>query len=289
MASSAHLEGGTHEDPANECDARHLGNHRMLALWITVPAAGQSGAKNGEWRDLRRRPGSTRYSPLDQINAANFNKLEVAWRFKTDSLGPRPEYQFEGTPLMVHGVLYTTAGTRRAVVALDAATGELLWMHSENEGARGRQRAPAAFRPRTGLLDRRQGRTNPLRHARLPADRAGRQDRHSRRRLRQERRRRSEAGRRSGDRSGHRRGRAALDAGRREERRDRRRGALDGRSAEEQEEREGLRPRIRRADRQAPVDLPHHPAAGRVRHRHLGERFLVLHRQHRRVGPDLGG
>ena len=80
---------------------------------------------------------STRYSPLDQINADNFNKLEVAWRFKTDSLGPRPEFNLQSTPLMVNGVLYTTAGTRRAVVALDAATGEMLWMHSENEGARG--------------------------------------------------------------------------------------------------------------------------------------------------------
>src|SRR5439155_5575741 len=57
--------------------------------------------------------------------------------FKTDSLGPRPEYQFESTPLMAKGVLYSTAGSRRAVVALDAGTGELLWMHSENEGARG--------------------------------------------------------------------------------------------------------------------------------------------------------
>ena len=54
----------------------------------------------------------------------------------TDSLGPRPEYKLEGTPLMVNGVLYTTAGTRRAVVALDAATGELRWVHAEHEGAR---------------------------------------------------------------------------------------------------------------------------------------------------------
>jgi quinoprotein glucose dehydrogenase len=38
---------------------------------------------------------------------------------------------------MVRGILYTTAGSRRAVVALDAAPGEQLWMHSENEGARG--------------------------------------------------------------------------------------------------------------------------------------------------------
>jgi hypothetical protein len=65
--------------------------------------------------------------------------LEVAWRFKTDSLGPSPEFNFQSTPLMVGGVLYTTAGTRRAVVALDAATGEMLWMHSEHEGRRGEE------------------------------------------------------------------------------------------------------------------------------------------------------
>src|SRR5581483_9204165 len=39
--------------------------------------------------------------------------------------------------LMVKGVLYSTAGTRRSVIALDAATGELLWVHGENEGQRG--------------------------------------------------------------------------------------------------------------------------------------------------------
>jgi quinoprotein glucose dehydrogenase len=103
----------------------------------TTPAAGQAGAKNGEWRTYAADLGSTRYSPLDQINAGNFKELEVAWRFKTDSLGPRPEFLFEATPLMANGVLYSTAGSRRAVVALDAVTGELLWMHSEREGARG--------------------------------------------------------------------------------------------------------------------------------------------------------
>ena len=97
----------------------------------------QSGAKNGEWRTYGADLGNTHYSPLDQINASNFNKLEVAWHFNTESLGPRPEYQFEGTPLMANGILYSTAGTRRAVVALDAATGELLWTHSEREGTRG--------------------------------------------------------------------------------------------------------------------------------------------------------
>src|SRR5579864_5325000 len=103
----------------------------------TSSLSGQTGATNGEWRHYSADTGSTRYSPLDQVAAGNFAKLEMAWRFKTDRLGPRPEYQFEATPLMVGGIVYSTGGTRRAVVALDAATGELLWMHSEREGARG--------------------------------------------------------------------------------------------------------------------------------------------------------
>ena len=106
-------------------------------LWTTIPASAQSGAKNGEWQTYGGDLASTRYSPVDQIKADNFGKLEVAWRFKTDSLGPRPEFKLEATPLMVRGVLYSVGGSRRAVVAMDPATGEMLWMHSENEGARG--------------------------------------------------------------------------------------------------------------------------------------------------------
>ncbi|HMJ85192.1 MAG TPA: pyrroloquinoline quinone-dependent dehydrogenase [Vicinamibacterales bacterium] len=109
----------------------------LLALCAMVRLGAQAGAANGEWRTYGGDLGHTRYAPLDQINASNFKALEIAWRFKTDALGPRPEYQLESTPLMVKGVLYSTAGSRRAVVALDAGTGELLWMHSENEGARG--------------------------------------------------------------------------------------------------------------------------------------------------------
>ena len=105
--------------------------------------------------------------PLDQINAANFNKLEVAWRFKTDNLGTRPEYKLEGTPLAIKGVLYTTAGTRRSVVALDGRTGELIWSHSYREGNARRDRAAPVVRPRRLVLDRRQGRrARPLRHDR---------------------------------------------------------------------------------------------------------------------------
>src|SRR6185369_10245074 len=101
----------------------------LAALLCVASSVGaQTGAKDGEWRTYGGDLGHTRYSPLDQINAANFNSLEVAWRFKADALGPRPEFQFEATPLMVHGKLYSTAGSRRDVVCLDAATGELLWM-----------------------------------------------------------------------------------------------------------------------------------------------------------------
>jgi len=100
---------------------------------------GQDKAHNkpGEWTTYGGDLASTRYSPLDQINRDNFGTLEVAWRFKTESLGPRPEFNLQTTPLMVDGIVYATAGTRRAVVALDAGTGELIWMHSENEGKRG--------------------------------------------------------------------------------------------------------------------------------------------------------
>ncbi len=121
---------------------RALATVTMVAMWSGLAwthlrVAGQSpAAAAGEWRSYAGDLRSQHYSPLDQITAANFNTLQIAWRFKTDSLGPRPEYKLEGTPLMVNGVLYTTAGTRRSVVALDAVTGELRWFHSEYEGAR---------------------------------------------------------------------------------------------------------------------------------------------------------
>ena len=108
-----------------------------LIAWATIPARGQTGASAGEWRTYGADLGNTRYSALDQINAANFKNLEVAWRFKTDNLGPAPEFNLQSTPLVVNRVLYTTGGSRRAVVALDASTGEMKWVYSVNEGKRG--------------------------------------------------------------------------------------------------------------------------------------------------------
>src|SRR5262245_54129026 len=99
-----------------------------LVAW-TVTTAGQPrpapSTKNGDWTYYTADIHGTKYSPLDQINASNFKNLEVAWRFKTDNLGTRPEYKLEGTPPAINGVLYTTAGTRRSVIALDGKTGEL--------------------------------------------------------------------------------------------------------------------------------------------------------------------
>jgi quinoprotein glucose dehydrogenase len=108
------------------------------------PLAGQArppempGARHGEWVSYAADVHGTRYMPLDQIDASNFSKLEIAWRFGTLNLGPRPEFILQGTPLMVGGKLYATGGggNRRAVVAIDARTGELLWKHGIDEGAR---------------------------------------------------------------------------------------------------------------------------------------------------------
>lgn len=107
-----------------------------VGLVLGALGRAQQGAVSGEWSSYGGDPGHTRYSPLSQISAGNFGQLEIAWRFDTVPFGPRPEYQFESTPLMVNGVVYTTTGTRRDVAALDARTGELLWMHGEQEGAR---------------------------------------------------------------------------------------------------------------------------------------------------------
>jgi len=114
----------------------------VAGLRLAGQPSGVPSTKNGDWTHYTADVHGTRYSPLDQINASNFNQLEVAWRFKTDNLGTRPEYKLEGTPLAIRGVLYTTAGTRRSVVALDGRTGELIWTHSYREGNR------AAIAPR---------------------------------------------------------------------------------------------------------------------------------------------
>ena len=112
-----------------------------LLLVLAAPLNAQTGAANGEWRHYGGDAGSTRYASLDQITSDNVGDLAVAWRWKSVNFGPRPDYNYQATPLMVGGVLYVTAGTARDVVAIDATSGETLWMWRYDEGERG-ARAP---------------------------------------------------------------------------------------------------------------------------------------------------
>jgi quinoprotein glucose dehydrogenase len=94
-------------------------------------------AQTVDWRYYAGDAHSTKYSPLAQIDASNAKRLQVAWRWKSDNFGRAPDRNWEVTPLEVNGVLYFTAGTRRDVIAADAATGETLWMYRIDEGERG--------------------------------------------------------------------------------------------------------------------------------------------------------
>ena len=97
------------------------------ALTCASPALGQTGAVGGEWRFYAGDGGHTQYTALDQIDASNANELEVAWRWTAENSASRPFFNFESTPLMVGGVLYTTTGASE-VAAVDAATGETIWL-----------------------------------------------------------------------------------------------------------------------------------------------------------------
>lgn len=114
----------------------------LFTLALLGGLAGSAAAQEdwgnpyGEWRywgaDLR----STRYSPVDQINADNFESLEVAWVWRGDNFGPQPDFTQRNTPIYADGLLYTLAGQRRTLVAVDPATGETLWTYREPDTQR---------------------------------------------------------------------------------------------------------------------------------------------------------
>jgi len=108
-----------------------------ILIAASVLVSGQSGATSGEWPHWGKDLASNKYSPLDQINRDNVKNLRVAWCWKTENFGPRPQTNMEATPIMVGGVLYTTAGIRPNVAAIDGATGETLWTYRIDEGQRG--------------------------------------------------------------------------------------------------------------------------------------------------------
>lgn len=125
-SGNVNIEGGTISVP------------ELAALTIN-PAAMTADVNAGisvPWADYHGDKGANRYSALDQINASNVADLEIAWSFDTGSFGPRPETYSASTPLMVNGKIYATAGATRNVVALDAISGELLWLWRPEEGER---------------------------------------------------------------------------------------------------------------------------------------------------------
>ena len=255
---------------------------------LLLPAlAAQYGTTNGEWRTWGGDLGVTRYAPLDQINAANFNTLQVAWRFKTDNLGARPDFNMQTTPLMVGGVLYATAGEHRNAVALDAATGELLWMHRLEEGQRALRSARRLSGRGVGYWTDGKGDERVF-YVTIGYQLVGLNAKN---------------------------GVPLKDFGVN--------GVVDlkkdndqeidpiegevawngapvvaknvvivgashraGTAPRSDEEHQGLHPRLRRAHRQAAVDLPHHSAARRIRQRHVAREVVGVHRQHRRVDAD---
>ena len=113
-------------------------------------AQGAPTTTNGDWPLLhgrRARQRSIRRST--QINAANFSKLEVAWRFKTDNLGTRPEYKLEGTPLADQRRCCTPpAAPAVGGRARRRRPAKLIWVYSLREGQRAGVRAAPALGPR---------------------------------------------------------------------------------------------------------------------------------------------
>ena len=109
-----------------------------------APQPSQSD-RSGDWTYYGGDAKNWRYKPFDQINAQNFSSMQVAWRFRTDNLGPNLDFNLGATAIEANGVVYAPGGgMRRSVVAIDAATGTLLWIHQEDEGLR------AEFAPRIG-------------------------------------------------------------------------------------------------------------------------------------------
>ncbi len=109
---------------------RTVGSLTLAALLAsTAPALAQYGAADGEWRFYAGDGGHTQYTALDQIDASNVSDLEVAWRWQAENSAERPFFNFESTPIMIGGVLYTSTGASE-VAAVDAATGETIWLYT---------------------------------------------------------------------------------------------------------------------------------------------------------------
>ena len=110
----------------------------VLASMASPVSFSQQGTSvyEGDWPSWAGSSNASRYSPLDEITAENVNDLEIAWRWSTQGFGPGTDFVNPSTPLEIDGVLYANVGTTRNVVALEATSGQVLWMFRYDEGTR---------------------------------------------------------------------------------------------------------------------------------------------------------
>ncbi|HEX7546182.1 MAG TPA: PQQ-binding-like beta-propeller repeat protein, partial [Gemmatimonadaceae bacterium] len=117
----------------------------LVAATATSARQGKAvvrGNVAGEWRVWGADAWSTRYSPLDQINASNFNSLQIAWTW--DAAKDGSDEYYRTTPLYANGRILTVATTHRYAYAIDPANGTTLWTYKLPEGIR-YQKAPRQF------------------------------------------------------------------------------------------------------------------------------------------------
>jgi hypothetical protein len=69
-----------------------------LAAVMATPGSAQHGAGNGEWRFYGGDAGTTKYSPLQQIDASNVKDLKIVWEWKAQNFGKRSDFNWETTP-----------------------------------------------------------------------------------------------------------------------------------------------------------------------------------------------
>ena len=147
-----------------------------VASAVLLPTTGsaQFRLKDTEWPSYAADLAGSRYRPLDQINASNFNDLEIAWRIKTDNFGDRPEYKLEGQRRFVCDRRITSRGD---------CVGSGYWriaLDPRRARRKARRRcSPATFRPRSCLLVGRKGRADSLCNVRISTDLFGCEGRRS--------------------------------------------------------------------------------------------------------------
>ena len=129
----------------------------VVAVAFTMPLTAQEnenrGTPEGEWRYQSGDAWGTRYSPLTQIDTDNFEDLEVAWVWRGDNFSPHPYYLSRSTPSYIDGILYTVAGYRRTIAAVDPTTGETLWTYREPSTRRWEESMRASYGKGVGYTE----------------------------------------------------------------------------------------------------------------------------------------